>query len=298
LEMQQAHRSIRSELTWTTIAELPTASVAGYGFGLFVRQDLELGTVVAHSGGYPGFGSHMRWHPASGLGVIVLGNRTYYPALKVGEQMLRALVRAEVASSRRLRPAPVLERAREAAERLIAAWDDDLAAATFSMNVDLDEPLAVRRATFERLREVHGAFRRSDEPTVHDSPLHASWWLEAERGRIGVEITLDPQPEPKVQSLDVTSVPEPDPRVRDAAERLVGAVNADVPQGDAALIRTLVGSCALARPVTSGPAGATYRVTGERAELELAVTIDDESGELRSATWTPVPIRPPLFGVE
>ena len=136
LEMQQVHRMIEPELTWTSIAELPTAVTMGYGFGTFVRSDMELGTVVAHSGGYPGFGSHMRWHPASGVGVVVLGNRTYFPALKIGEQMLRALVRAEAAPIRRLTPAPALEVARDAVERLLAAWDDDLAAATFSMNVE------------------------------------------------------------------------------------------------------------------------------------------------------------------
>ena len=113
LEMQQVHRSIAPELTWTSIAEPPTAVVTGYGFGTFVRSDLEIGTVVGHSGGYPGFGSHMRWHPASGIGVIVLGNRTYFPALKIGEQMLSALVRAEVAPIRRLRPAPALDAARD-----------------------------------------------------------------------------------------------------------------------------------------------------------------------------------------
>ena len=91
LEMQQVQRMIDPELTWTSVAELPTVVAMGYGFGTFVRSDMELGTVVAHSGGYPGFGSHMRWHPASGVGVVVLGNRTYFPALKIGDQMLRAL---------------------------------------------------------------------------------------------------------------------------------------------------------------------------------------------------------------
>ena len=194
LEMQQVHRSIAPELTWTSIAEPPTAVVTGYGFGTFVRSDLEIGTVVGHSGGYPGFGSHMRWHPASGIGVVVLGNRTYFPALKIGEQMLSALVRAEAAPIRRLRPAPALDAARDAIERLLASWDDDLAAATFSMNVDMDEPMEHRRAAIERLRETHGALRRSDEAPVSDTPLHAAWWLEGEpgRGRVKVEITLDP----------------------------------------------------------------------------------------------------------
>ena len=297
LEMQQAQRSIPPEVTWSSIRELPTASVAGYGFGLFVRQDLELGTIVAHSGGYPGFGSHMRWHPASGLGVVVLGNRTYVPALKVGEQMLRTLVRAEVAPSRRLRATPALERARDSVERLLDTWDEELAAATFSMNVDLDEPLEIRRATLARLRDVHGGFRRSDEPVVHDSPFHAAWWLEAERGRIRVEITLDPELEPRVQSLDVTSVPDPGELVREAAEQRVGSVNAEAPEGDAALIRTLFGPCVLGPPIASGADGATYRVTGDRGALELAISVDAESGEVTATTWTPTTVRPPFFDV-
>ncbi len=229
LEMQQAHRIMRPELTWTSVDALPSAFVAGYGFGLFVVQDLELGTVVAHSGGYPGFGSHMRWHPASGVGVVVFGNRTYFPAGKIAEQLLHALVRADVAPILRVGPAPALEAAREAVERLIGAWDDDLAASTFSMNVELDEPFEHRRAAIDKLHETHGALRRSDEPASGDSPLHLLWWLEGERGRVKAEITLDPQPTPKVQWLELISVPEPEPRVRRAAEEQVAAANGDGP---------------------------------------------------------------------
>ena len=311
LEMQQVHRSIAPELTWTSIAEPPTAVVTGYGFGTFVRSDLEIGTVVGHSGGYPGFGSHMRWHPASGLGVVVLGNRTYFPALKIGEQMLSALVRAEAAPIRRLRPAPALEAARDAIERLLASWDDDLATATFSMNVDVDEPMAHRRAAIERLRETHGTLRRSDEAPVSDTPLHAAWWLEGEpgRGRVKVEITLDPQPVPKVQWLELTSVPEPDPRWRGAAEALVASANGETielsmsealdraeVERDLLLVRTLFGAVRLSAPIASGASGVTYRVLAERRSLDLALTMDAD-GRLMTATWTPCTVRPPLSDI-
>ncbi len=163
LEMQQVHRPMDPELEWTSIGDLPTASVIGYGFGTFIKSDLALGKVVAHSGGYPGFGSHMRWHPASGLGVVVLGNRTYFPARKLGEQMLTSLVRAEPAPIRRLARAAALDSAMAAIERLLATWDDELAAATFSMNVEMDEPIERRRTAIDALRETHGSLRRSDE---------------------------------------------------------------------------------------------------------------------------------------
>jgi CubicO group peptidase (beta-lactamase class C family) len=309
LEMQQVHRPIQPEVTWTSIAEPPTVSVVGYGFGMFVRSDLELGKVVAHSGGYPGFGSHMRWHPASGVGVVVLGNRTYFPALKIGEQMLTALVRAEVAPIRRLAPAPALETARVAIERLLASWDDELAAATFSMNVDMDEPIERRRAAIERLRETHGALRRSDEAPTFGSSFHAEWWLEGEpgRGRVKVEITLDPQQVPKVQHLEMMSVAEPDPRLRATAEALVAAANdeaAEIPPGndadratverDLLLVRTLFGTARLGASIAADGSSATFDVVAERGALDLAVSIDAE-GRLLTAKWIPRPVSPPLF---
>ncbi len=294
LEMQQAQRAIEPELRWTSIDSLPTAIVTGYGLGLFVRTDFELGKVVAHSGGYPGFGSHMRWHPASGIGVVVLGNRTYFPAADIGEQMLRALVRGHAPSVRRL-AAPSTETARNAIELLVASWDDELAAATFSMNVDMDEPMDRRRVAIDRLREKHGTLRRSDEPSRSDSPFHLAWWLEGDRGRVHAEITMDPQPTPKVQYLELTSVPEPDLRVREAAERLVASAHASATEGDPLLVRTLFGPCELGRAVASDGTSATYRVNAARGDLDLAVTIDAETGQLLTAKWTPCTIRPPLF---
>ena len=312
LEMQQVERMIDPELTWVSVAALPTVVAMGYGFGTFVRSDMELGTVVAHSGGYPGFGSHMRWHPASGVGVVVLGNRTYFPALKIGDQMLRTLVRAEPAPIRRLTPAPALEVARDAVERLLAAWDDDLAAATFSMNVDMDEPLERRRAAFDRLRETHGPLHRSDEPATSDTPLHVEWWLDGAsgHGRVRVEITLDPQAVPKLQHMEVTSVPEPGPHLRAAAEALVSAANGEatdmLPLADTAdgaaierdrfLVSALFGPGTLGPATAGGSSSATFRVHAERGAVDLALIVD-EGGHILTATWTPRPVRPPISDV-
>jgi hypothetical protein len=232
----------------------------------------------------------MRWHPASGVGVVVLGNRTYFPAADIGEQMLRTLVRGHVAPSRHVVPAPPTEAARDAIERLLTSWDDDVAKATLSMNVAMDESIDRRRAAIDRLRETHGTLRRSDEPPISDSPFHVAWWLEGERGRLHVEITLDPQPMPKVQSLELTSVPEPDPRVREAVERLVASVDEEAAEGDLLLVRTLFGPCRLGRTVAGDGTSATFRVSGERGELDLAVTLDAETGRLLTVKWTPCPL--------
>jgi CubicO group peptidase (beta-lactamase class C family) len=80
---------------WSRPERLPgggPGSPAYYGFGLFADEDPTLGRVVGHSGGYPGFGSNMRWHLATGTGVIALGNGTYAAMSMLSGLVLGALV--------------------------------------------------------------------------------------------------------------------------------------------------------------------------------------------------------------
>ena len=69
----------------------------GYGFGLFTEETSAWGRLVYHSGGYPGFGSHMRWHPETGLGVIVLANSTYAGASVLAARLMEEVLRADAA---------------------------------------------------------------------------------------------------------------------------------------------------------------------------------------------------------
>jgi CubicO group peptidase (beta-lactamase class C family) len=52
---------------------------ADYGFGL-ARSTVGGEEYIAHSGGIPGYGSHMRVHSSTGFGVVALGNGTYCQA--------------------------------------------------------------------------------------------------------------------------------------------------------------------------------------------------------------------------
>src|SRR5690606_21199560 len=69
--------------------------VRGSGFGLVVDHFPDLGQLVSHSGGYPGYGSFMVWHRDSGVGVVALANSKYAPATPLSMQTLR-LLRREV----------------------------------------------------------------------------------------------------------------------------------------------------------------------------------------------------------
>ena len=212
-EMQEQHRYI-SAAVLPASADVPERVVsASYGFGLVIEDDRRLGRVVSHSGGYPGFGSHMRWHPESGWGVIVLGNRTYTPAHKVGGALLASVVEQHRADHPVDVAASLWPRTRDAmavVETLLETWDDSLADSWLSSNVDLDRPRTERRAAVAGVRSRIGSFTRSSRPIQSTSPAHVRWWLDGAQGSAYAEILLSPDPEPIITTFIVSTDPVPD----------------------------------------------------------------------------------------
>lgn len=140
-----------------------------YCFGLHRTDDSAIGTTVWHSGGYPGYGSHMRVHPETGFGVVVFGNETYFPA------RTWAIAAVEAAFGHGEAPAPgeaatlpdsrvlitvgadSLEPSSAEAEETIRRaallavdFDDAVADEVFSPNMDLDVPRELRRDQLAR----------------------------------------------------------------------------------------------------------------------------------------------------
>ena len=211
----------------------PPAAPSYYGFGLFVDEDPALGRVVSHSGGYPGFGSNMRWHPATGIGVIALGNGTYAAMYALAELVLKALLPRSAAYHVALAPVaaggsaedkavggvpadgvpagapwPETLAAADAVNGLLNDWDDAAAAALFSENVTLDRPYRERRADLALLRSRIGSFTVDQgRPAESDTPAHRRWWLAGERGTVAAAIQLNPQRPPRVQSLALAIPP-------------------------------------------------------------------------------------------
>ncbi len=302
-EMQQVQRAFGHEVPAHAPDAEPAIESGGYGFGLFVLQDLDLGTTVSHAGGYPGFGSHMAWHPGTGLGVIGLGNVRYAPVRPVVAEMLAMLVRADVAPRRRVVPAPAVEAFRPLVEGLLRDWNDGVADATFAMNMDLDEPRDVRRSAAEKIADELGPFHQdSARPDHSDSPADLTWWLRGERGWLRLSILVTPEREPRLQQLALRAVGDPSPVLRDAAERLLAcaaeptpAWPVDLPVGgkvDAgAVLRSLraggarFGAMRLGLPIEGdGRVSSTYEIGSERGPLELKVAVDPVTGALISAT--------------
>jgi CubicO group peptidase (beta-lactamase class C family) len=215
----------------------PPASPEYYGFGLFVDEDPGLGRVVSHSGGYPGFGSNMRWHPATGIGVIALANGTYAPMYALADLVLRAIVprsaswhvalapatagarpacaaagdaRAQPRPAGGGRPWPETLAAADAVSKLLIDWDDAAADALFCENVALDAPYQERLAAVALVRDRIGEFAVDQaRPAESDTPAHRRWWLTGPHGTVQAQIQLNPQCPPRVQSLTIAVPPAP-----------------------------------------------------------------------------------------
>ena len=306
-------------------APLPGPAAPGsYGFGLFVDEDPVWGRIVHHSGGYPGFGSNMRWHPATGIGVIALGNATYAPVSLLAARLLTTLLgrRAErlagpgypggsphaeraLALAPRPAPWPATTAAREEIGALMDTWDDATAEKLFSGNVDLDQPLAERRRRIGLVRDRLGGLREDPgRPPESDTPAHCRWWVAGDHGSAQAEIKLTPERPPRVQFFTLAVPPAAGSPLATALAGLIDLINrkgsawpeslpAAASLDTGLTLRRLqlaavwAGSC---RPGAyrsgDGRASATVELTGEFAALYLTVTVSPEDGLIQQAGVT------------
>ena len=213
-ELQRIHVSFPPSVVVDETGGLKVA-VGGYGLGLFVDSEVHRGTFVSHPGGLPGFQLYMRWHPDSGHGVVVLTNSHRGDPIALGVQALgRVLARDRTPAVAMTLWAETIARRAEA-ERLIRAWDDDLAARIFADNVDFDRPLGERRQQIDRLvSEVGPLLAPRGEPSIVSAatPADVTWSIPAERGELICMIHLTPVEPARIQEFVVEAVPADRPR--------------------------------------------------------------------------------------
>jgi CubicO group peptidase (beta-lactamase class C family) len=299
----------------------PGGSTISYGFGLFIEDDPAFGAIVQHSGGYPGYGSQMRWHQATGIAVIVLGNGTYAHAGALASRLLAdvlgqlgagpagvtgggtgAPVRGPAPDGRAW---PQTLAARADADRLLQAWDEELADRLFTPNVDWDQPLAARQAAIGQIRERIGDFGPDpDRVPEHDSPAHCRWWLRGDRGVVQAEIGLAPLTDARVQSLRLAVPPAAGSALGRVLETVIGLVNdgtaawpaelavaSDVDPADAArklrVAWAWTGQCSIGVFRSGdGENSVTVELVGASGRADLGVSVEASSGTVRQVTVT------------
>jgi CubicO group peptidase (beta-lactamase class C family) len=309
-EMQQQHRAIPPSASLSLADGALGLTAAGYGFGLVVEQHPRFGDVAGHSGGYPGFGSHMRWHMASGTGVIALSNGTYSGMSQPASAALDAVLRERGAPSRSVSPWPATWAARRHVQRLLDRWDDDIADDLFADNVDLDEPRDRRKAAIAKAVERVGpALPDVTDVFESETEAHLAWWSARQRGRLHVSMLLTPHGAPLVQTLTVKAVPHPSATLADAIQLVCSALANDPPHwptslptdagtDTAAVVRAATVAKALGATMepqllpTAGNGITTVTVGIGTAPLrwQLALTIDAVTLHVTECTLAPVAV--------
>ncbi len=180
----------------------------GYGFGLVSEYDRRYGQFVSHSGGYPGFSSHMRWHVPTGLGVVVLENATYSGASQTATRLMEQVLESADYHVSGVEVWTTTEEIAQRANSLIQRWDDEVASQIFEENVALDIPFAERVQRIDALVNDLGGLVDPHVMQVHadrsDSPLHLIWTVPAQRGALLCEIRLSPKTPSLIQTFNVT----------------------------------------------------------------------------------------------
>ena len=218
-EMQQIARPFDPYLETRTIADAPLLHAGGYGFGLSTVHNGRWAR-VGHGGGLPGFGSHMCWAPAYGVGVIALANVTYANVHDACGAALDTLIDQAETQPRLPVTGPALQNAHDDLRSLLNVWDDKVADRLFADNFFLDRDRGHWQKDLARLGEIHGKF-------VGDTEVKAVNWLrgerrlEGERGWCVVWATLSPTVPARVQTLKVQSVLPPSATLQSVADRLM-----------------------------------------------------------------------------
>jgi CubicO group peptidase (beta-lactamase class C family) len=206
-EMQQPWRPSGMRVARDASTNATQLTSTSYGYGLTVTQTCQFKSIVAHSGGLPGYGSLMRWLPEYGVGIIAFGNVTYTGWGRVVGEAIDRLAATGGLQPRRVLPSDALITAQDAVSKLVLEWNDELADKIAAENLFLDRAKERRRKEIEALRSTVGACAPPDAFDVVENALRGHWTLSCERGKLQVAITLAPTMPPAVQFLSVRPAP-------------------------------------------------------------------------------------------
>jgi CubicO group peptidase (beta-lactamase class C family) len=301
-EMQRVWSAYEPVVTVPALGARPEIVTGGYGFGLSVRHN-GAWVSVGHGGGLPGFGSHMRWAPDYGIGIVALGNLTYAGVSDACVKGLELVVAQSGVQPYQRPVAPALAAARDSVLRLLAEWDSTLAESLFADNFFLDRDFAHWRHELAQLDERHGRLTPDGGFTV-ENWLRGEWRMTGERGWCRFSLRMSPTVPPRIQELEIDSTLPPSAALQQVVEAVVAVVvqptrsalkalcaaNSDLAAfwDQVRLANILCGSCILGE-VTGGD-GATwagFTLLGNKSKAKMQIKVN-EQGKVKDLSFRPV----------
>jgi hypothetical protein len=181
---------------------------AAYAKGFIAGQHCELGQVMFHGGGYPGYGSFLLLLPDHGVGIFAFANRTYAGPTPPVFGTALALGEAGLLTGRPLAVSPVLAETYQAAQAMWQAGRVDESRQRLAMNFLMDRSAENLAREFARLRGETGACR-TDSPLTATGALTGRFTWTCERGDLRGEVLLAPTNPPTIQALRLSPVSKP-----------------------------------------------------------------------------------------
>jgi hypothetical protein len=179
--------------------------VTAYCYGLNWTQDCEGKTIIAHSGGLPGFGSHWGIMPDYGIGIVCLANRTYAGAGRVDVHILDTLVKRAGLERRVLPPSGILEQRRNELIALFPEWQNARGSGIFAENFFADNPVD-SLIKYTRLSYSEAGKVISVSEVRAENHLRGDFVIRGENKDIRVYFTLSPENPALIQELKIYRV--------------------------------------------------------------------------------------------
>ncbi len=176
----------------------PCRQAGAYGMGWQVIEDCDLGRVVTHTGGYPGYGSIVLLLPDKGVGLFAFGSRTYNGAIPAAWRALLAMQAAGVLEERATPVSPGLSEAYEIARAIWAKGDVTGAplANNFLMDRDADRWKTELAGLKTQLGNCPGT-----EPIAPISAMEGIFTWTCEKGRLRGRVQRAPTNDVTIQAL-------------------------------------------------------------------------------------------------
>jgi CubicO group peptidase (beta-lactamase class C family) len=177
----------------------PCRQSTAYGMAWGVIDDCDLGRIVTHTGGYPGYGSVVMLLPDKGVGIFAFANRTYGAAVLPTYRAALALNTLKAIPDRTQPVSPGLSASYHAAR---AVWQTGtIEAAPLADNILLDRDSAAWKMAIASLKAAVGMCAAS-EPVTPVSAMEGKFTWSCERGRVSGRVQRAPTRALAIQALE------------------------------------------------------------------------------------------------
>ena len=177
----------------------PCRQAVAYGMGWGIADDCDIGRIVSHTGGYPGYGSVGILLPDKGVGIFAFSNRTYGAPSVPATRAVLALNKAGVLQDRTLPVSTGLAAAYDAAR---AVWrSGNISAAPLANNILLDHDAA---GWAKQIADVKGDVGEcaASEPIKPLSAMEGRFTWNCSHGRVDGRVQRAPTPVVSIQALE------------------------------------------------------------------------------------------------